>query len=57
MAGERWIYFYVLKLVSGYISPNIGGIGVTLALIPVVMQIVNVGRPKAWGSLMLVELY
>lgn len=37
MAVERQIYFYVLRLVLGYIAPDIGGIGVTLALILVVM--------------------
>ena len=57
VALERQIYFYVLGLISGYISHNIGGTGVTLALIPIVMQIVDVGLSAAWGSLMLVELY
>ena len=54
---ERWIYFYVLGLVSGYIAPDTGVIGVTLALIPVVMDIVDAGLPATWGSLMLAELY
>ena len=57
MALERRIYFYVLGLVLGYIAPDTGETGVTLALIPVVMDIVDAGLSAAWGSLMLVELY
>lgn len=37
VATERQIYFYVLGLVSGYIALDTGGIGLMLALIPVVM--------------------
>lgn len=54
---ERRIYFYVLRLVSGYLALDIGGTSVTLSLIPVVMAAVDAGIPTAWGSLMLVELY
>ena len=57
MALERHIYFYVCGLVSSYISLDIEGNGVTLALIPVIMCIVDVGVLTTWGSLMLAELY
>lgn len=44
-------------LVLRCIAPNTGVIGVTLALILVVKQIMDEGLPDSWGSLMLVELY
>ena len=47
----------MLRLVLGYISLDTGGTGVTLALIPVVMGIVDVRLPAAWGSLMLAKVY
>ena len=42
IAPERHIYFYVLGLVLGYIAPDTGGTGVTHALIPFVMDIMDV---------------
>ena len=57
MAPERQIYFYVLGLVLGYISLDIGETGVTLALIPFMIDIVDARILVAWGALMLVKLY
>lgn len=53
----RQVHSYVCKLVSGYIAPDIGGRSVTLALILGIVQIVDVGGPTAWGTLMLAKMY
>ena len=47
----------MLGLVSGYIATDTSGTGVTLVLIPDVMEIVDARLPTAWGSLMLAKLY